>query len=137
MAERWEPTLSDTLPSDIRLLSLVEDDEGFRVLLQDPKSFYVYGVYANAVFYRRCQEVNGNHFDDSPPQLGKGDGLLYRVHESGLIKWLRPTLIHAFHEPLEHYALCFKYEERIDIVCRGEAIVRGAHPHHAQYAVKA
>ena len=105
MAERWEPTLGDTLPSSIRLLSLVEDDEGFRVLLQDPKSFYVYGVYADAVFCRRCQECTG--FGDSP-QLIKSKALMFRVYESELVKWLRPSLIHI-EQPLEHYALCWEF----------------------------
>lgn len=136
MAERWEPTLTDTLPSDIRLLSLVDDQEGFRVLLQDPKSNFVYGLYADVVFYRRCELFAD--FADSPPQVGAGAALLYRVHDSGLITWLKACGMDAMvHEPLTHYALCFKYDERIDIVCRRDAKVRGAHPHNADLVAMA
>ena len=52
MTERWEPTYSETLPWTINLLSVVDDQEGFRVLLQERDTLFVYVVLANPVFYR-------------------------------------------------------------------------------------
>jgi hypothetical protein len=137
MSERWEPTHGHTLPWDIQLLSLVDDQEGFRVLLQDTSQF-VYGVYADAVFYRRCVDLSFANFNDSPPQMGKNTALVYRVHNSNLIEWLMASDLGALvKDPLAHFALCFKHDERIDIVCRGEVNIRAAHSRHDHLSEKA
>ena len=124
MAERWGATIAETIPSDIRLLGLRDDEEGFRVLLQDKHSLFVYALHADAIFYRHYSDLSGVDITDSPAQTGKGAALIYRVHDSALIASL-PLLDATV--PLSHYALCFDNDDRIDIVCRGEAHVRGAH----------
>ena len=110
------------MPSDMYFLALVDDQEGFRVLVQDKKSLFAYGVYADAVFYRRYSDLSGLNVG-SAAHIDKHGGLIFRVHDSALI----PTLSLPDTVPLSHYVLCFDDDDRIDIVCRGEAQVRAAH----------
>lgn len=127
MTSRWEPIFADTLPWDVRLVSVVDDSEGFRVLLID-KDFFVYGVYADPVFYRRATCLYDAHFGDSVVQRGESRGLMFEVHESELVATLRQTtgIDQTVDVAVRHYALCFWNEERIDIVSRGPVRVRAA-----------
>ena len=117
--------MAETIPSDILFLALIDDPEGFRVLLQN-KELFVYALHADAVFYRRYSDLSGLNVGSpvqSPARTGKQTGLIFRVHDSALVSSLSlPDTV-----PLSHYALCFDDDDRIDIVCRGEAHVRAAH----------
>jgi hypothetical protein len=105
----------------------VDDSEGFRVLVID-KDFFVYGVYADPVFYRRATCLYDAHFGDSPVQRGDSRGLMFEVHDSELVAVLRQTtdIGHTVDVAVRHYALCFWTEERIDIVSRSPVSVRAA-----------
>ncbi len=119
MTERWTPTLGETLPSDTRFLGLVDDVEGFRVLLQD-KTAFVYGLYADVVFYQHYPEIGPSRPVGTPSQA-----LMFEVKGSALIEEVRRTG-NLSPVPLSHFALCFKHDRRIDIVCRGAPEVRAA-----------
>jgi hypothetical protein len=129
MTETWEP-IGTTLTPQSRLLSVLDTPEGFRVLIEDHSGF-VYAVRAEAVFYRRCNLLyDGEYTDSSPPSLAKQKTILFRVHNSTLLAELSRTAS-AFgckpHGPLQHFALCFENEDRIDIVCDGDVRVRAAY----------
>ena len=76
MAERWVPTMAETIPSTIHLLGLRDDEEGFRVLLQDKSSMFVYAMYADAVFYRRHSYLTALSAE-SPAQPDKSGALIF------------------------------------------------------------
>ena len=111
----------------MHLLGLIDDCEGFRVLLQDRKHpWFVYGVFGEVVFHQRCKALRDCRYSWSAPPVSGVGNLLYRVYSSRLVTTLREQedveTMGAF--SLEHYALCLPEEQRIDIVSNGSVSVR-------------
>lgn len=111
----------------MRLLSVLDTPEGFRVLIQDPENtFTVYSARADAVFYRKCSMLYGAAYTDSVPPDSELKTPLFQVHDSTLISELhvKTDANTMMNEPLSHFALCFRTGERVDIVCSGTLTVR-------------
>jgi hypothetical protein len=125
-SETWE-SVGTTLLQSMHLLAVLDDPEGFRILVQDGKQpWFVYGVFGEAVYYQRNRALRDCSYAESPAKIDQTQTMLYLIHESRLIERLRKQedidSMGAF--DLRHYALCLRHEERIDIVSNGPLLVR-------------
>lgn len=123
--ERWEP-VGTTLVGSLRLMGLIDDAEGFRVLLQDTKQpWFVYGIYGRVIYYQRNNALRDCSYPGSPLPASC-QNLLFQIHSSRLLAWLRDfgDIESMGNFALEHYVVCFPDEQRIDLVSDGPTVIR-------------